>query len=610
MLDRSLTLWALPPKFSAQHESKGRAVDNTNYLTRYSPAKPVAPRLNYPGTQRSTANCDLFGLDCGEDPLESLVGRGSFRSARPAGALAFMRNSMHTNRRHLHALALVVLSLAALALYKPILVDWFWSLYDDPTYSYGLLVPFLAAYVVFQKIRRTGPAAVATIAYRPSYLAYPVIGAGAFLLIVGEVSTLLYLARLSFLLTLGGILLAAIGRRGVSTFRFPAAYLLFALPLPTLIYLPLSGSLQSVSSVLAGKSLDLLGVPAIREGNIITLPTTQLEVAEACSGIHSLFALLAVATLGGYLLRRRNAEGVLIALSAIPLAVVLNAARVTSLGVLSYQVGPGATAGFAHMTTGSVVFLIGCALIFGLCLMSGKSSGAHRITLVESPAKGRSRTTFAWLNVAAAFALLGLAVALRGNVGFDKPVLLRQPLSNLPLDLAGWRGRDVPIPKTQLVVLRASAVLLREYTRPADPPLTLYVAYFAAQREGTAMHSPLHCMPGAGWQVERQSVVLVSEPALPAIQANQVVFVSNRNRMLVVYFYIEQGAPEQSELQGALATLRHAVFERRSDGCLIRVSAPILESEQKTLNEELTFIGRSVPLLLDRFLPGRASVTG
>src|SRR6266851_4724524 len=427
-------------------------------------------------------------------------------------------------------------------------------------------------------------------------------------------AALLYIARLSFLIVLAGIALTVIGRRGLSVFSFPAGYLLFALPLPTLVYLPLSARLQMVSSILAGKSLDLLGVPAIREGNIITLPTTQLEVIEACSGIHTLFALLAVATLAGYLLRSRKAERLLISLSAIPLAILLNAARITSLGVLSYQVGPDAAAGFAHMTTGVVIFAIGCVVILGVCKATeglrratGGPRSERKIVAQEASACGEARPSFPWLNLTAAVALLGLAVALRGNIGFDRPVSLRQELSHFPIDLGGWKGHDLSIPAAQLAVLRASAVLAREYTRAADPPTMLYVAYFATQREGTAMHSPLHCIPGAGWEVEQQSVLPISLVALGSIRANKVIFANADDRMLVVYWYMEQGISERSELQGAFATLWHAIFEQRSDGCLIRVSAPIVESEQKTLNEELTFISESAPLLINQFLPSRTT---
>jgi len=494
-----------------------------------------------------------------------------------------------------------------------LLLDWFSSLYNDPTYSYGLWVPFLVAYLVYLKIYQIGPQRITTY-FAPSYTGYLVIAAGCLLLLVGEISTLLYISRLSFLIVLAGIALTVIGRRGLSVFSFPAGYLLFTLPLPTLVYLPLSARLQMISSILAGKSLDLLGVPAIREGNIITLPTNQLEVVEACSGIHTLFALLAVATLAGYLLRSRKAERLLISLSVIPLAILLNAARITSLGVLSYQVGPDAAAGFAHMTTGVVIFAIGCVVILGVCKATeglrratGGPRSERKIVAQEASACGEARPSFPWLNLTAAVALLGLAVALRGNIGFDRPVSLRQELSHFPIDLGGWKGHDLSIPAAQLAVLRASAVLAREYTRAADPPTMLYVAYFATQREGTAMHSPLHCIPGAGWEVEQQSVLPISLVALGSIRANKVIFANADDRMLVVYWYMEQGISERSELQGAFATLWHAIFEQRSDGCLIRVSAPVVGSEQKTLDEELAFINKSAPLLINQFLPGKTS---
>jgi len=509
--------------------------------------------------------------------------------------------------RWLFRSSLLGLVIVAALLYRPLLVDWFVSLLDDSTFSYALWIPLLVVYVVYLLVKRVDGAALKAC-FTPSYSGYAVIGAGCVLLLAGEVSTLLYIARLSFLVVLAGIALTIIGWKGLSLFSFPAGYLLFAVPLPALVYIPLSARLQMVSSILAEKSLDLLSVPALREGNIITLPNNQLEVIEACSGIHSLFALLAVATLAGYLLRNRNTKRLLIALSAIPVAILLNAARITILGVLSYQVGPGVAAGFAHMTTGLVIFIIGCAVIVALC--GGKPVGQPvqrvipRFAAEPSFPVVQNERLWPWLNIAAATGMIALATVIRGSVSFDQPVALRQQLSRFPLELGGWKGRNVAIPPQQLAVLHSSAVLMREYSRASHPPIALYVAYFAVQREGTAMHSPLHCIPGAGWEVAQQSVLPISSAALGTIQANKVIFANGDARMLVIYWYMEQGGAERSELEGAMATLRHAIFERRSDGCLIRVSMPIVEGEQKALNELLKFINQSAPLLISHFLPG------
>lgn len=287
------------------------------------------------------------------------------REPAPCDGAALSLRPSH--RQQLRFLASLLTLIAAVTfLYRSVLADWFASLVDDPAFSYGLWVPPLVVYLVYLQVKRMGSARVKAD-FAPSYAGYAVIAAGCLLLLAGEVSTLLYIARLSFLVVLVGIALAVIGWKGLSLFSFPAGYLLFAVPLPTLIYIPLSARLQMVSSILAGQALDLLGVPALREGNIITLPNNQLEVIEACSGIYSLFALLAVATLAAYLLCSRNTQRLLIALSAIPAAILLNAMRITVLGLLSYQVGPDAAAGFAHMTTGLVIFMIGCAVIVGLC---------------------------------------------------------------------------------------------------------------------------------------------------------------------------------------------------------------------------------------------------
>lgn len=514
---------------------------------------------------------------------------------------------------HSWRLLSVVLLVAAVGfLYRSILSGWLSFVQQDQTYSYALLIPPVAIALAFLKVRGVGwKQFLADTKGAP--LGYLLIAAGCLLLLLGREALLLFVMRFSFLVVLAGVLLASLGWRNLKRLAFPVCLLLFAIPLPATVYLPLSARLQLVSSTLAGHGLDLLGVPALRQGNIIVLPNASLEVAQACSGIHSLFALTATATLAAYLLvEGRRLAQTLIVLSAIPISIIFNALRIIVTGVACYTVSPDAAEGIAHWTTGMVVFALGCALIVGLCLWLARrqpaEAGAGALRPEAAPERSVGSTgpvVLSLWNVPAAILVMLFAFAIQGGIHMDRPVPLQRPLSAFPLHLGQWQGRKIAISKAELKSLNPTAVLTRLYAaKGVATPVELYVAYYSRQESGATMHSPLHCIPGAGWEVDDSSRQHIPAGKGKSILANRLIFQRTGQRMVVIYWYMQQGEPERSQLSGILATLWRSVRERRSDGCLIRLSAPISTTGQATDADIIAFARRAVPMLLHNFLPG------
>lgn len=490
-------------------------------------------------------------------------------------------------------------------LYWGILLDWGQAFLIDPTYSHGFIVPLITAYLVYTKLSGNSPA-VTDQDRRADLFGFAVLISGCLLLIAGERATITFIVRLSFLVGIAGIVLVLFGRRTMRAMAFPYLFLFFALPLPALVYLPLSFRMQLLSTRLSGWALDMLGIPALREGNIIILPNVSLQVVEACSGVHSIFSLLAVATLAGYLFLRGFAPRLLLALTAVPLAVGLNAMRVTLLGVLSYMASPEAAEGLTHDSVGVALFATGCGAVLAI--------GAALARL-----KGRREENAAVRPLASAFVaqpafgvrtLCVSCILLLAMIGFARSnhpgqmASLRAPWSNFPVDLGEWHGRDLPISRAELDSLGTSSVLLRQYTRNGGGvPVTLYVAFLPAQHEGTTLHSPLHCIPGAGWETGRQEVLPIRTGSDDvSFYANEVVFRKADDRILVLYWYMQQGRVEVSELRGALRTLLDSSAGGRTDGCLIRFSSPVTTTTA-ALNEQLALLHRALPILTERFLP-------
>jgi exosortase len=210
---------------------------------------------------------------------------------------------------------------------------------------------------------------------------YVVLVAGIALLLFGEAAAFGYAARVSLLVVLAGLVLYLWGAVALRLLTFPIAYLLFMIPPPAVVMNQIAFPLQLMAARLATASLDALGIPVFREGNIIALAPVRLEVTEACSGIRSLVALLALGVIFAYLTQRSWWARVLLVLSTIPIALVTNAARITLTGVLVQVFGPTAGIGFYHEFSGLVIF----GLAFVLLIVEGFL--LNRMTPSVSPAR-------------------------------------------------------------------------------------------------------------------------------------------------------------------------------------------------------------------------------
>jgi exosortase len=165
---------------------------------------------------------------------------------------------------------------------------------------------------------------------------------------------------------IAGIILFLAGWKMLRAVVFPLAFLIFMIPIPVIIYNQITFPLQLIASRLATVWLELVGVPVLRDGNVLVLSNFSLEVAEACSGIRSLMSLIALAVAYGHLAEPRRWVRYALVVLMVPSAIVTNAMRIMGAGVLAHKFGPQAAEGFLHQFSGWVVFLATLVLIF-LC---------------------------------------------------------------------------------------------------------------------------------------------------------------------------------------------------------------------------------------------------
>jgi len=231
----------------------------------------------------------------------------------------------------------------------------------DGNYSPGFLIPPLALYFAWERREKLRNAEI-----RGSWLGLVVFAGGVCVLLAGLLGAELFLSRVSLIGTLSGAVLFLFGWRHLRILAFPIAFLLLMIPLPAIIFNQIAFPLQLVASRFGAATISAVNIPVLREGNVLVLASTTLEVAEACSGIRSLVSLITLGIVYGYFTDSRLWVRTLIVLSAIPVAIVANGARVAGTGIAATWISPSAAEGFFHEFSGWVVFVVAFALMLGI----------------------------------------------------------------------------------------------------------------------------------------------------------------------------------------------------------------------------------------------------
>ena len=185
------------------------------------------------------------------------------------------------------------------------------------------------------------------------------------MLVVGSVGAELFLQRSSFIVVLAGLVWLILGTAFLRELAFPLAFLVFMIPLPAIVMNAVAFPLQLFAAQTATFCMQAAGIPVLREGNVITLAATTLEVAEACSGIRSLQALLALGAVYGYFTQKAAWKKWALVLLSVPIAIAANAFRVAGTGFLAHYWGSEMAQGFYHGFAGWIVFVVAFALLLG-----------------------------------------------------------------------------------------------------------------------------------------------------------------------------------------------------------------------------------------------------
>jgi exosortase len=280
-----------------------------------------------------------------------------FQTDKGQIAATFVQATARAHRRF-HVIsaaqaASIVFVSAGVLLYGPTIVKLVYDWWTNPDYSHGLIVLPLALGLVWHRRRELAEAPTA-----PSALGLGIVVGSLLLLILGTLGAELFLTRASLLAFVAGTIVFLFGWRHLRLVGFPFLLLALTIPIPSIVISRLTLSLQFWASAMAEGILGLFRIPVLREGNVLVLPNATLQVAEACSGIRSITALLTLALVVARFGSTRWAARALIVAAAIPIAVVVNGLRVAAAAVGARWFGAAAVEGAVHEALGWVMFLV------------------------------------------------------------------------------------------------------------------------------------------------------------------------------------------------------------------------------------------------------------
>jgi len=246
-------------------------------------------------------------------------------------------------------------------LYGPILYHLVRQWWMDPNFSHGFFVPLFSAWILWQIRGRLKP-----IPPEPSAWGLPLIVGALLVLLLGVFGAELFLSRVSLILLSTGLVLFFFGWAMLRAVIFPLLFLVLMVPIPAIVFGQITFPLQLLASKLAAGALPFCGVPVLREGNVINLPSMPLEVAEACSGIRSLMSLATLAIMYAYLVEKRIGVRILLAAASLPIAVAANTLRIVGTGLIVQYWDPEKAEGFFHAFSGLLIFMVSLLMLVAL----------------------------------------------------------------------------------------------------------------------------------------------------------------------------------------------------------------------------------------------------
>ncbi len=486
---------------------------------------------------------------------------------------------------------LVLLTVGALVFFQEGIAELsrVWQL---PEYSHGPLIPVLSALLFLRQLKGV-PIDLTPVTDRwPGFcllLVALLLGAGGRLIGIADI------VAYGLILWVGAVLLISFGWIAGLQFWPPVLHLVYMLPLPGALYYGVSTWLQLISSELGVWFLDILRVPVFLDGNIIDLGVYRLHVAEACSGLRYLFPILSFSYIFAVLYKGPTWHKAVLLVSAVPITILMNSIRIAVAGLIVNSYGLSYVEGFSHFFEGWVIFLSCILILFGLAWILVRLR-PERLSLVEAldlETDGLWEQAKRIRHVVPSGALVGGAVLLVVSTVVwemvperETPQVDRDPFAVFPTQLGDWAASAPRALEPDVERILAAddyhSVALQKPGETAS--VDLFMAWYKDQNTG-GVHSPEVCLPGAGWEIAWLEQIEVSN-GTTSFPVNRAIVQKGLERMLVYYWYEQQGTRVASGFLAQLQLMVGKITSGRTDSAIVRLVTPIGRDEDEIIAEQ------------------------
>jgi exosortase B len=472
----------------------------------------------------------------------------------------------------------LILAIGWVVMYGPTYWDLAQTIWRSDDQFHGVLILLIAVWLILD--RRFALLSTPSVPSRTT--GWSVFILGLLFYIVGRSQDILLFEVGSQIPVLAGALLALHGRGGLRVMWFAVLYLGFMVPLPGFLVDAITGPLKQWVSVIAENLLYAAGYPIARSGVTLSIGPYQLLVADACSGLHSMFSLSALGLLYMYLTARTSwLHNALMLSSILPIAFAANIVRVCILVLVTYHLGDEAGQGFLHGMAGMVLIIAALMLLFLLDAILGR--------LLTRPTTGpdQSRSqrhgpfmTCPWPRSSAIAVSMTLALIA---AQFLQPS--KEPTASVPWDLdkavpaqfGDWQVQvdgvsPVASPSAQETLNRIySQTLSRTYINSNGDRVMLALAYGSQQTDELKAHRPEVCYPAQGFHVLQKQAAKLDINGV-TIPVTRLVAASGSRVEPITYWLAVGGTAAATDFQRKLVQLRFGLTGTIPDGMLIRIS--------------------------------------
>ena len=483
-----------------------------------------------------------------------------------------------------------------------------------PEYSHGPLIPVLSG-LLFLRQLKTVP-----VNDGPVHDRWPGVALLIFAVALGFAGNMIDISDIvayALILWVGAILLISFGWKTGKHFWPPVIHLVYMLPLPGALYYGVSTYLQGVSSELGVYFLQLMRVPVFLEGNIIDLGVYKLQVAEACSGLRYLFPILSFSYIFAVLYQGPMWHKAILLISAAPITVFMNSVRIAVAGSIVNVYGLSWLEGFTHFFEGWVIFVCCILILFALAWVLVKLRrdrvGLLQALDLETDGLGTQAKRIFLIRpsgalITAAVLVTALAVSWHMVPKRETVSIDRDPFLLFPSQAGEWRsGRQFSLDPEIETVLAANDYLLLELNKSGVARhVELFSAWYENQNQG-GVHSPEVCLPGAGWEIAKLEQINAEPPAGfgDPFTLNRAIVQKGVKRMLVYYWYEQQGQRTASMFDAKLQLMIGKLTNGRNDSAIVRLTTHIGPEEtmadaELRLQDSMQGVLTKIP----RFIPG------